>query len=563
MESAPVRSVHPLRKALLWCLAAVPALAAGLWVGYASHWPELPGDRLALREGLTCWQFDELLQPNDGARHLVTQALSAALAWIPGASVATIAFTTAVLAVLLSLATGSLLRRSHALQGVSGPAALAAAGLLVASPNLGLIWLYADRFGIVLPPLLLVLALGWLQNPARATLRQLGALTLLALAPFCHTHGLCVGVALLPTLLTLRDPAGTRRSAAWAATALVLLVGAGWYSMEPLTARGWSAGGGLFAVLPLAAFARDLCLQAGIQWLDLLPSTDLDELALGATSWLLPLLLLCVGDRSPAARARASAWWSCLLFGLCLVLWNVLRYDTEPPVGRWREALFGGFLLPLGLIGVLAARFGDSVLRVAFGALLVLGAQDWYIGIEDVRIGSAIVQQQAIRAQLPAAWAALLPQQREGWSPAAQEALRARGLVPAVPAQLDEALVAAFERALVTERNDSEPVATGPTLRGEVRGSLRQPAPPLVLMVARQGSGAPQVLAAVAPDFRAHGRTVLYDIRMPEAAGKALGGAADTTVCLLGVHADGLRLLPLSRGFVLRDGVLTAASRPR
>lgn len=548
---------------MLWCLAAVPALAAGLWVAYASHWPELPGDRLALRESLTCWNLDELLQPNDGARHFMTQALSAALAWIPGATVASIAFTTAVLALLLSFATGSLLRRSHALQGISGPAALAAAGLLVASPNLGLIWLYADRFGIVLPPLLLVLALVWLQSSSRAALRVLGVLTLVALAPFCHTHGLFVGLALLPTLLTMRDPAGTRRSAAWAATALVLLAGAGWYSMEPLTARGWSAGGGLFAVLPLAAFARDLCMQAGIQWLDLLPSTELDELALGATSWLLPLLLLWVGDRSPAARARASAWWSCLLFGLCLVLWNVLRYDAEPPVGRWREALFGGFLLPLGLVGVLAARFGDSVLRVAFGALLVLGAQDWYIGIEDVRIGSSIVQQQAIRAQLPEAWAALLPQQRGGWSPTERADLRARGLVPAVPAQLDEALVAAFEHALVTERNDSEPIATGPTLRGEVRGSLRQPAPPMVLMVARTGSAAPQVLAAVAPDFRAHGRTVLYEIRMPEAAAMASSATEGMTVCLLGVHADGLRLVPLSRGFVVRDGALIAAATPR
>ena len=560
MESAPVLSSHPLRRTLLWCTAAMPALAAGLWVAFASPWPELPGDRLALREGLACWQFDDLLQPTEGARHLVAQALTAALAWLPGATVASIALLTAVLALLLSLAVGSLLRRSHALQGLAGPAGLVAAGLLVASPNLGLVWLYADRFGIVLPPLLLVLALVWLQA-APTTLRLLGALTLVALAPFCHTHGLFVGVALLPTLLALRNAAGKRRHAAWTATALVLLGGAGWYSMEPLVARGWSAGSGLFAIQPLAAFGRDLCLQAGIQWLDLLPSTNLDELALGATSWLLPLVLLWVGDRSPAARARASVWWSCLLFGLCLVLWNVLRYDSEPPVGRWREALFGGFLLPLGLIGVLAARFGDSVLRVAFGALLVLGAQDWYIGIEDVRIGSAIAQQQAIRTELPPAWTALLPAQRAGWSSA--ELADLRGLVPAAPAALEDSLSAAFERAISSERNSSEPSATGRTLRGELRGSLRQPAPPVVLLVARTGNAVPQVLAAVAPDFRAHGRSIAYEIQLPETAANALTEANGSTLCLLGIHAEELQIVPLSGGFVVRDGVLFAAGKLR
>ena len=332
---------------------------------------------------------------NDGgARHLIAKALHRAALEIPGATIASVTWVTVLLAVSTALALGSLLRRSHALTGLAGPASLAAAGLLVASPAFGLVWLHGERLGLVLAPLLLLIALGWLQGTSRPALRQLGALALVAAAPFCHTHGLLVGAALLPAIVGAARTAGSRRVAGWVGAALVLSLAAGWYSVQPLAAQGLSAGGGIFAVLPFAAFLRELSMHAGSAWLDLLPSTELDELVLGALSWVAPLVLLFVGDRSAAARARTAPWWSCVLFGLGVVLWNVLRYDAEPPVGRWREAMFGVFLLPVGLVGVVAGRFGGSALRVAFGALLVLAAQDWWLGLEDVRIARSLTQQQ-------------------------------------------------------------------------------------------------------------------------------------------------------------------------
>ena len=563
MEIPPPSRRALLLRALVWCLAALPALAAALWASYAARWPELPGDRLALREGAASWRWDELLRDDGGARHLLAKALHRAALEVPGASIASVTWVTVLLAVSTALALGSLLRRSHALTGLAGPASLAAAGLLVASPAFGLVWLHGERLGLLLAPLLLLLALGWLQGTSRPALRQVGALALVAIAPFCHTHGLLVGVALLPAIVAAAHTAGSRRIGGWVGAALVLSLAAGWYSVQPLAAQGLSAGGGIFAVLPFAAFVRDLCMHAGSAWLDLLPSTELDELTLGALSWLAPLVLLFVGDRSVAARARTAPWWSCVLFGLGLVLWNVLRYDAEPPVGRWREALFGVFLLPVGLLGVVAGRFGGSALRIAFGALLVLAAQDWWLGLEDVRIARSLTQQQEARQQLPAAWTKTLPQVRAGLAAADESELRERGRVPEQTPRLDEALATAFTTAWTEGAPSPAPVAIGRTLRGELRGSLRTPPPVLVLLVVLVGSDAPRVVAATAPDFRAHGRAVPWEILLPEAELERLSGPAGGDVVALGVLTAPLQFVPLSGGFVVRDGVLASANTKR
>jgi len=492
-----------LLAALCWLLAALPALAVFAWTTFAAAWPEPTGDRFKLRESVADWRWETLLVPTGSARHLVAEALQQAALEIPGATIASVAWVPAFAAMLLALGLGTLLRRAFDLRSSAGYATVLAVGLLVASPGFGLVWLRSERLGLVLAPLLLVTALGWLARLERAPLRLVGVILLAGLAPLCHTHGLFVGIALLPAVVAMAARAGSRRIALWVALCVVGTVAAGWYSIEPMAARGVSAGSGLLAIAPFGDFVRDLCVHAGEAWLDLLPDTDLDAWVLGAASWLVPLLLLFVGDRSQAARWRAAPWWSCVWFALALVLWNVLRYDAEPPVGRWREALFGTFLLPVGLCGVLACRFGPGALRIGFGVAVVLAVQDWFAGLEDLRIARALVRQQEAVLALPGAWHAELAAAQDRLAVIAAAGLRARERVPAVLSDPASLLTAA----------PTTPATTN-AVRGELRSSLRHPAPSLLLAIGRGADGAPVVLGVHQPDWRRHGRALPWQMKV-------------------------------------------------
>lgn len=516
---APGRS-KVLLAALCWLLAAVPAGAVFAWASFAAAWPEPTTDRFRLRESVADWRWDTLLEPTASARHVVAEALQQAALEIPGATIASVSWLSAMAALLLALALGALLRRAFDLRGGAGQATVLVAGLLVASPAFGLAWLRCERLGLVLTPLVFVVALGWLARLERASLRLVGVVLFAGLAPFCHTHGLFVGAALLPAVVAMAARAGSRRIAWWVGLCLLVTVAAGWYSIEPMAARGVSAGSGLLAIAPFGDFVRDLCVHAGEAWLDLLPDSDLDAWVLGAASWLVPLLLLFVGDRSQAARWRAAPWWSCVWFGLAVVLWNVLRYDAEPPVGRWREALFGTFLLPVGLCGVLACRFGPNALRIGFGVAVVLAVQDWFAGLEDLRIARAIVRQQEAVLALPGEWHPDLAVAQDRLAVIAAKELLARGRVPAAPTDAASLLASA--------PTVGDAVTSA---RGELRSSLRTPAPSVLLAVAR-GDGAAKVVGVHLPDWRRHGRAVPWQI---EAAASA------PFVGVVGIDVDPVR----------------------
>lgn len=525
---APGRS-KVLLAALWWSLATLPALTVFVWSSFAARWPEPTADRFALRESVADWRWDTLLEATASARHVVAEALQQAALEIPGATIASVSWLSAMAALLLALAIGALLRRAFDLRGGAGQATVLVAGLLVASPAFGLVWLRSERLGLVLAPLSFVVALGWLARLERAPLRLLGAILLAGLAPFCHTDGLFAGFALLPALVAMAARAGSRRIAAWVGGGLVVAVAAGWYSIEPMAARGVSAGSGLLAIAPFGDFVRDLCVHTGEAWLDLLPDSDLDALVLGAASWLVPLLLLFVGDRSQAARWRAAPWWSCVWFGLAIVLWNVLRYDAEPPVGRWREALFGTFLLPVGLCGVLACRFGPGALRIGFGVVVVLAVQDWFAGLEDLRIARAIVRQQEAVLALPGEWHSDLAAAQDRLAVIATAELRARARVPAAPIAPASLLAAA-------------PLAPAPVkvVRGQLRSSLRHPAASLLLAIGRGADGAPVVLGVHQPDWLRHGRSVPWQIELGTGSSAPLVGVLAIDVGPL--RSEGLSL---------------------
>lgn len=483
-----------LASVLPWLLTAVPAAAVVFWVSFAGRWPEPTLDRFALRECVPSWRWDTLLEPTASPRHVVAQGLHRAALEIPGASVASVAWITALLAILLALSLGSLLRRSFDLRGLAAPATLLAAGLLVCSPGFGLVWLRGERLGLVLAPLLLVVGLGWLVRIERAPLRFLGVALLAGIAPFCHTHGLLVGFALLPAVFATARRAASRALFFWLGLVVAMALAGAWFSLEPIIAHGVSGGRAMWDVLPIGTFLLDLCEHTGAAWLDVIPDHGLDGVVLGAVSWLLPLVLLFVGDRSQVSRFRAATWWSCLWFGLALVLWDVLRYDAEPPVGRWREALFGSFFVPVGLVGLLACRFERSMLRVAFGALLVLGVQDWFLGLEDLRIARQLVLQQEAVLALPRDWHPDLAAAQDRLGVIAAKELRAKNWVPA------------------EEPAPALPTSGGEVAeRGELVSSLRTPAPVVLLWCASGMDGVPQVRAVQLPDFRRYGRAVAWE----------------------------------------------------
>jgi hypothetical protein len=413
-------------KLLRWLVGLavlVPALGAFAWAAHAAHWPEPWLERSRLGEvswsatWLGCTQF------LDEPVHLVPRLLHHAVLAIPGATFATPAWLTAGFAVLLVVALAGALRRAFVLPHAAAWLATGIAGLLVAAPAHRLTWLAGERLGMPLPALLLLLALRVLDGEGRPAWRRVAALGLAALAPFCHTHGCVVAFALLPALAASTARTGSPRRHAWFAACLLVGFVTAAISLRPLPA--------LLADHQIVATLRTFAERVGAVWGDALPATRTETKVVGLLTLLALALLPWLGDRSAVARERAAPWWACALFGLLLLAFAVARYGTDPPSGTWREATFGAFLLPVGLAGVAACRFGVGVLRFAAGAAVVLLAQDWHHGIDDLRLARARMDRIAAAMALPA------PLRPDGApaSPLRHEAelsaLRARGLVPA------------------------------------------------------------------------------------------------------------------------------------
>lgn len=540
-------------RVLVWLVALVPALLAGLWVSFASPWPEPAADRVALREVTSRWRWDQWDDFTREPMHAVPRALHLGVLEIPGATIASVAWMNALFAVVLAIALAGLLRRAFALNWFGGAVALALSGMLVAAPSYGANWLHGERLGVFLPPLFLVIALSWLQQERFFGLGALGALLLAALAPFCHSHGVLVFVALLPAVLAGAVRAGSNRSIPLAG--LFLIVGNIAAVMSLRDTGGIAAAGAAWPERVAASFAPtmvELWERTGSTWPDVMPWMRGDELALGALSWTIPVVLWRIGDRSQAARGVAAPWWSCFWFGLAIVVWDTLRYDQAPPSGTWHEAMYGAFLLPVGAVGVIAARFGREALAFGAGAFAVLGAQGWYHGLEELRIARAHVEQRDARMALPSTFfpadAKALPVE-EALAP-----LRERGWVPAPGDNGELALTDAVGAPPAPELGAC---SAGDTkhLEGTLRSSLRGDGVQWVFAVAAAGPGAggsspPRVLGRVAPDFRRAGRDVPWSCDLEQAP------AEGDTVRAVGYVPRSGRFVALGAPFVVRNGAL-------
>lgn len=501
-----------LLRHLLWPVALLPALLAFVWTGFASRLPEPEAARRALGEATMRWHFPEIQALHDEPAHLLARAVHIAALQIPGSTFWWAAAANAVLALLVVFTLAALARRALQLEGPAVAFALGVAGLLVCSPAFGADWLHGDRVGLFLVPWLLLAALRLLLGSGRFPLRSIAALLLAMLAPFAHTNGLLVFVALAPAVLDAARRAGSSRRMGWIVA--LLLVG-------NLAAIGSMASAGGLALGPTGLLGRlaaapsatvlDLLRTTGSAWLDPLPSTQLDELALGALAWAFPLLFWFVGDRSEAARTRAAPWWGCVWFGLSLFVLVGERHGGTLPAGALRELTFGAFLLPIGCLGVLGARFGAGLVPVGAGVLLVLSAQDVYRGVEDLRLARQRNDRAELLAQLPATDGGVRPFPDE-----LQQALEQRGWIPHLEGGFDAAIRGAAAAAPAPEAG-AVTAAEGKSLRGVVRSSLTGDNVLCVaatLVGSSKDGGGEQVLGLVVPDGAGLGRNVPWTLQL-------------------------------------------------
>ena len=408
---------------VLWVLAAVVAAAALLWSTLGARLPESMAARAARGEWLPQWDFTGVLMFEGEPAHLVSRTLHTALLQIPGVTVAWTPLLNAVLAGLLALALARLVRRAaNATLGFASSdhgAAIVLLGvaLLVTSPDFGANWLHGERVGRVLVPLAFVLALLGLvsgarsdrgeaaADPAVSGWRAVAAILLAVLACLCDGQGIVVFLALVPALFAA---AGAQRRILWLAA--LLLCGNVAAVASCYSASGFAvAEHGLFSGLG-AAFGDslgELLTTTGGLWPDLFSDRTVDEFLFGLVSWLVPSLLLL-----PRSSSRSEGvWWSLVAFGLLLVLAHHQRYgflaagDTAFAPQERVELLYGGFVLPLGIVGLLAARLGNAAFPLLGGALLAVAAQDFDRGLAALRTARGDVERVEAITALPEALA--------------------------------------------------------------------------------------------------------------------------------------------------------------
>ncbi|MBL9076437.1 MAG: hypothetical protein JNL08_02970 [Planctomycetes bacterium] len=541
-----------LLRHLAWPIVLLPVLAAFVWSSFAARLPETVAARHAAGEATMKWSLVELPAFDREPSHLLARALHLAVLHVPGSSFWWSAAANALLALALVFALAALARRSFALGNGGHAVALGLAGLLACSPAFGADWLYGARLGLWLVPLLLVAAMWSLQGERRFAGRALLALAVVVAAPLCHTNGLLVFVALAPSLLEAARRAGSPRGIAWTVALLLVgnlaAVGSLYYTNGLALGDRGLLGHALAAPLDtLLALLR----ATGTAWQDPLPGTGLDELALGGASWLLPLLLWRLGDRSDAARRQAAPWWGCLWFGLLLFVLALERHGPGLDFGSLRERSYGAFLLPLGCLGVAAARFGAGLAPLLAGALAVLAVQDWHRGIEDLRLARQAVDRQELLVSLPAAHGGTPWPNTEEW-----QGLCRLGWVPGVRSAFTGAAARLAAAPLEPELGGFVD-GDARQLRGIVRSSLTRDnviAVAVVAVGAADGVPAGAVLGTAVPDGRGHGRSVPWTVTLPT----PLGDGARVQVYGYRLRSDSF--VRLGPELVLRGGNLQAAA---
>lgn len=544
---------------LSWLLAALPIAAAGYWASFAARLPEPLVDRVALGEVTPRWDLanwaDATLEP----LHVLARGLHLLALQIPGATMQSVVWGNVLIALLILIGLCGLVRRAFASAAGRGPLVFGVFGVLVCCPAFGCNWLYGERVGILAVPLLLVYSLGRLQGLSRFNLRALFVCCIAAAAPLFHWHGIVVATALMPAMFGAATVAGSGRRMLWLGALFTIGCIAAVFSVSTVGSIS-VPGVDWWATVrsqPTEALL-DLFVATSNAWVDLWPNTKSDDQVIGGLCWLLPFVLLFCGNRSAAARAVAAPFWSCVLFGLLVLVVNGVRYDFDPPVGSFRESTYGAFLLPVGLIGLMAARFGTMWLAIGGGAIVVLGSQDWHRGVEALRLSSMRVQhvEAGLMVPLSAGLTNSLPVKNE----AEFSQLVERKWIPAIHRLSDDDLLPQFDAADFDRLGDmlggcneerggvsrwGPPIAA----EGRIRSSLRGVTAQCVAVLCKQTPlSNPIVIGYAWPKFDGVGRDVSWTVEFV----KTLTQKAQVRAVGLDVTKNAFRAMGPS--FVMKQG---------
>lgn len=458
--------MHWIRRSL-WLVALLPVAVALCCLLWAAPYPEPVAGRAELGLPASAWDLATWHEPGAGPWLPGQRGTLLGLLAVPGMTLQYAAALTVLLAIALVWSASRSVASAAGGGPFAAPLAFGALGALALAPGFGADWLQAERFGVVVPPLLLVLSLQLLGGERGFVWRALLVLLLAALAPTYHAHGALVGVALWPAVAGAATRSG-RIGAGWAG--LVAVTGAA------VAFAGWWFGG--WHGSPDAAVHRlgdgtvqrlwGLLEEFGRPWLDLWRDSRHDERAFGALGLLLAAALPWLPARPDAPPA--DRWWSCVLFGLLVVLFAAAYLPAETPAAARRALCYGAFLLPVGLCGVVASRFGREVWAIGLGAVVVLGLQDWWGGdqilrqarVEAARVAAAVALPESFDA---ATRAKLLPYAEAE----AQQRHLATGIVPTP----NEAFAEVAQASSDQPANPAYGVVVGGSPI-DVHGSLRQ-----------------------------------------------------------------------------------------
>ena len=206
-------------------------------------------------------------------------------------------------------------------------------------------------------------------------------------------------------------------------------------------------------------------------------------------------------------------------------------------------------LLPWGIWGLDESTFAWS----SFGALLVLGAQDWHIGLEDLRLA----RMRGVHDMASLFQQDLKPEDSK--ARAQQLEARSRGSVDwreAQPEKLFELEDAG--RGLV----EIELQPRG--LRGHVLSSLRNPTAAWLGLVAQVDGGAPELVAEYSPRFARSGRKVWWELPVPNSLIFTAAEAAARRVRIVAFVPEQARVVALGPLYVVKDytnGLMPAGSK--
>jgi hypothetical protein len=477
--------VHWIRRSL-WLVALLPVAVALCYVLWAAPYPEPVAARAAQGLPGSAWDLATWYEPGPGPWLPGQRGVLLGLLAVPGLNLQFAAALTVLLAIALVWSASRSVATAAGCGPFAAPLAFGALGALALAPAFGQDWLQAERFGVVVPPLLLVVSLQLLGGERGFVWRALLVLLLAALAPTFHAHGALVGIALWPAVAGAATRSG-RIGAGWAGLVAVVgaaVAGAGWWH------GGWhGSADATVHKLGDGTVQRlwGLLEEFGRPWLELWRDSRHDERAFGALGLVLAAALPWLPKRPDAAPA--DRWWSCVLFGL-LVVGFAAVYLPSDTAGDARRALgYGAFLLPVGLCGVVASRFGREVWAIGLGATVVLGLQDWWHGdrllrharVEAARVAAAV----ALPAELDAGTRAAL-------SPYADLAVQQRHMEAGIVPTPNSAFVEVAQTSSDQPANPGYGVVTGGSpieAHGTVRQSLVGEPIGAVVVVAVDGTG--------------------------------------------------------------------------